>query len=317
MLPENTGELPESGLNFAPLGEGDREGLSTDGSGTPQVVAAENSQGSEVDQGKQLAGEAAGDSVEGPQEDDKGEGSEDTEGGESSDTEAEHPNTRRRPRLKRDEVRLALKAAEGQFGMAALAIGCTEQAIRAYVARDAELSALWTPNPDSVSEPSGLEILMRSSAPMPASRPKPDQNAMAEMMLIEDREILRQGLEAAGIRRETIQKLGLMEGFAKNTGRFLGAALDLTHKLTVFQGVSLFERAEYIKTHYLENETYPDEMKIEWQKAYNECCELIAKTSDRVLVGTTAVVNVLKERDKEKGKKGDTKAVGFEPLQRK
>lgn len=217
--------------------------------------------------------------------------------------------------MRRDDVVRALKASKGDFTIAALGLGCSYAALRSFVVKDQQLAAVWISD-DKVAPPDEGDLMVRTvptiTLPKEAAL-TPD--VLGEAMMRQDREILRQGLQKAGIKDGTIQKLGLMENFAVNTGRFLGAALDMTHRVTVFQGVALFERAEYIKEKYLENEELPHELRIEWQKAYNEIAELIAKTSDRVLAGTEAAVNMMrhKNQDQSGGKK---RKPGFVPLEK-
>lgn len=208
-----------------------------------------------------------------------------------------------------------MRAAKGDFHLAAEALGCQHQTLYLFVGRDQQLSALWLPNPDKAHTPDEADLMTRSVPPVTVARvEQANNNELAEAMMAQDREILRQGLQAVGIKSGTIKKLGLMENFAANTGRFLAASLDITHRVMVFQGVNLFERAEYIKETYLEDETLPHEIKIEWQKAYNELAEQIGKTSDRVLAGTQAAVAMMKRKEESENGGKQEKVVGFQPL---
>ncbi len=205
-----------------------------------------------------------------------------------------------------------MREAHGDFSLAAEGIGRSEAAVRRFVSLDPQLSALWLPNRDDVTLPDEEEVMNRT----PTSFGVPNKisgDVLGEAMMRQNREILRQGLQAAGIRPETINKLQLFEGMAENTGAFLAAGLDITHKLTLFQGVSLFEQAEKIKKQYLEDESLPMELRIEWAKVYTEISELVGKTSDRMLVATQAAVAMLKK--KEEGDSKGEKVVGFQPLQ--
>ncbi len=209
-----------------------------------------------------------------------------------------------------------MKAANGNYAIAAAALDSTDGALRAFIARDQQLASIWLTDMEKVDTPDEADLMTRAMPTVKmdvASVINVDSDVLGEAALRQDREILRAGLQSAGIKAHTINKLGLMENFAANTGRFLGASLDMTHRVTVFQGVALFERAEYIKEHYLEDETLPHEVRIEWQKAYNEVAELIAKTSDRVLAGTQAAVSMLRKKEESDGGASKGKP-GFQPL---
>ncbi len=210
-----------------------------------------------------------------------------------------------------------MKVARGDYALVAVALGCTENALKNFVTRDPQLAAIWMIDPEKARTPDEADLMLRK---MPDNIPAPKElstDLMGEAMLRVDGDILRDGLKGAGISEGIINKLGLMEGMAANTGRFLGAALDLTHRMTVFQGVALFEQAEHIRLNILSDETLPHEVRIEWQKAYTDISEILGKTSDRVLAGTQAAVAMLKKKEEvEGGGKGGKGKPGFEPLKK-
>lgn len=209
-----------------------------------------------------------------------------------------------------------MKAARGDYELVAAALECQVQSLKAFVLRDPQLAAIWCRDTERVHTPDEADLMTRT---MPEHLPAPKElgsDLIGEAMLRVDRDILRDGLKGAGISDSIINKLGLMENMAENTGRFLGAALDLTHRMTVFQGVALFEQAEYIRLNILSDATLPHEIRIEWQKAYTDISEVLGKTSDRVLVGTQAAVAMLKKRDELEGGKGGKGKPGFEPLKK-
>lgn len=210
-----------------------------------------------------------------------------------------------------------MKAADGNYAIAAKALEMNEQVLRVRVAQDAQLKAVWSRDASATQVPNEAELMQRELPPdtPPMLPDKVEDNTMAEAIMATDRRILREGLQTAGIQVSTIEKLGLMEGFALNTARFLGASLDLTHRITVFQGVSLFEQAEFIKKTYLEDASLPHELKIEWTKCYAEISDLIGKSSDRVLAGTQAAVAMMRKKEGE-GDKGGKRKLGFQPLKR-
>lgn len=212
-----------------------------------------------------------------------------------------------------------MKAAKGDFHLAAEGLGRAVETVKEFVAKDSQLAALWLPDAEKVHTPDESDLMTRSMPPALSVNgvERVKDNVLAESLMAQDREILRQGLQAVGIQHDTIKKLGLMENFATNTGRFLGASLDMTHRITVFQGVALFEEAEKIREKYLNDDTLPHEIRLEWQKAYNEIADLIGKTSDRVLAGTQAAVAMMKKKDEDSGSGEKEKVVGFQPLKAK
>ncbi|MCW5549987.1 MAG: hypothetical protein KIT44_13570 [Opitutaceae bacterium] len=119
----------------------------------------------------------------------------------------------------------------------------------------------------------------------------------------QNRELLRGGLQKAGISDDTLNKLKIFDEFAVHSGEFLVASLDLTHRMMVYNTVALFERAEYIKKNYLENELLDDEIKVQWQECYNEICDIIGKGYDRTLNGTQAMARMIGGGDDGKKKK--------------
>jgi hypothetical protein len=139
-----------------------------------------------------------------------------------------------------------------------------------------------------------------------------DDSELGEQMIKANRELLRNGLEKAGIKSTTIEKLRQFDDFAHNAGEFLIAALDLSHRSMVYLTVHLLEEAERIKTDYLDDAMLDDEYKIQWQQAYIDIVEQVGKCFDRTLIGTQAMAKLLGTD------KGDTgkKKPGFRPLKR-
>jgi len=210
-----------------------------------------------------------------------------------------------------------MKEARGDYDLAAAGLECAVISLKQFIQRDPQLSAIWSPNVDQVTVPDEADLMRRTLPKNTAPVPKVlTDDVIGEAMLRADRDILRAGLKGAGISEGAIAKLGLMEDMAVNTGRFLGAALDLTHRMTVFQGVALFEQAEWIRLNILQDESLPHEIRIEWQKAYTDISEVLGKTSDRVLAGTQAAVAMLKKKEEVEGGKGGKGKPGFEPLKK-
>lgn len=211
-----------------------------------------------------------------------------------------------------------MKEARGDYDLAAAGLDCAVLTLKSFVLRDPQLAAIWISDVGKIKTPDEADLMIREMPKNMVPTPKLlGDDVVGEAMLRADRDILRTGLKSAGISEKTIQKLGLMEDMAVNTGRFLGAALDVTHRVTVFNGVALFEESERIRSEYLSDLTLPHEVRIEWAKVYVGIAEVLGKTSDRVLAGTAAAVAMLKKKEEvEGGGKGGKGKPGFEPLKK-
>lgn len=220
---------------------------------------------------------------------------------------------RRKPRIiTAQDCGRALGHAKGDFKLAAAALGISENALRLRVSKNAQLRALYQVG--DVSPPHQGIVYEREQPPLTTLTA-----LESEHLLRTNQQIMRNGLAAAGISAETVDKLKLFENFAPNSGEYLVAALDISHRMMLFQNVSLFERAEWIKKNILdragipgtEDEAFSPLVLIEWQRVYNEICELIGKGYDRTLNGTQALAKIVGDGgEKSKGKK---KKFGFSP----
>lgn len=221
---------------------------------------------------------------------------------------AEIRKARRAPNSKitRADCARAIILAGGDYAVAAASLGITENALRLRVSGSQQLSALFQVEP---KVPTATTVLERDAPPEQIDR---GENVLADLVSAQNRMLMRQGLLQAGIKQTTIDKLRVLEGMATNAGEFLVASLDMTHRMMILQGVRLFEEAERIKTDYLDDATLDDEIKIQWQGAYNDICDQIGKCFDRTLVGTQALAKLL-GTDKEDKKKVKP---GFKPLKR-
>lgn len=164
-----------------------------------------------------------------------------------------------------------------------------------------------------ITAPDEGEAAVRKPADM-GLIPREDAE-LAELIRKQEFDLMREGLKKAGIKEETLQKLSVLDGLAPNSGRFLVASLDLSHKMMVYSNIQLMEQADFIKTKYLEDETLGMEYKIEWQKAFNEICDILGKGYDRTLAGTQAMAKIMAGQEDKEGKGGKRKP-GFSPLKR-
>lgn len=195
---------------------------------------------------------------------------------------------------KRRDVVLALKVAKGNITAAAEALGMDVKSLHRRINTDPQLFALYgSQSQDAeVPEANALSTMIRSPADIPMRQ---DENrALAEELMKQDRELLRSGLLAAGIKEETIRKIRSLDGLARNTAAFLSVSIDFTHRLNIFSQAALLEEMEYIRTTHLRNENMDPMVKVMWQRAFNEIAEMLGKGHDRALNATQAMMAIAK-----------------------
>ena len=197
-----------------------------------------------------------------------------------------------------DDIIRALKAADGNILLASDALGIPEINIRKRMETSAKIcTAAGKPVPLGAAEEASRKSML--SAP---SRIEGDA-VMGEIVAANEADIIRGGLRDAGIKDETLEKLRKLSGVNLTGGRFLVATLDMSHRMMVYQSVSLMEEADYIKANYLHNDALTQEERYNWQRAYSEIAELLGKTFDRTLSGTQAMVAMMKSGQPAKSKK--------------
>jgi hypothetical protein len=183
-----------------------------------------------------------------------------------------------------------MKLAKGNRALAAQALGRDVAWINNRISCNQQMSAVYATNP---KVPDEVSTIVKPEGGKPTVVPATD-NLLGMQIMKQDMELLRKGLSRAGIKQETIELLRIFEDFSDNTGRFLVCTLDVTHRMQVYQAMALFEEAEHIRKTYLKNEVLAHEIKLEWQRRYNEISELLGKTFDRTLIGTETIARMLK-----------------------
>ncbi len=197
----------------------------------------------------------------------------------------------------------ALKLCKGDYELAAKVLGLSgHQALRVKVSNDPQLRAVWLKG--DVAPPTEVDVIHREPTIIVES------SKLGEAMMRQNREILRNGLSKAGIKGSIIEKLKVFDEFAPNAGEYLVASLDMSHRMMMYMNVKLLERAEAIEETYLNDETLDEEVKIEWQKAWNEIGDMIRKNYETSLVGTQAMAKMMgKDGEKKKKSKPGFKAL--------
>ena len=207
------------------------------------------------------------------------------------------------------DVAKAMKLADGDYGIAAKILGGTVRNLRKRVWKNRELRTVWARQ--DAGELDELDVTNRTLPPtIDASGA---DSRLADAIRRQDLELMRSGLGKAGVGQETLDMLRTLDDFAPSSGRYLVATLDLSHKMMSLLNVKLMEEALHIQTAYLHNERCPPGEKIEWQKAFNEICELLGRGYDRNLTGTNTLAKIMAQKRGQDG--GSKRKAGFSPLE--
>lgn len=173
-------------------------------------------------------------------------------------------------------------------------------AVQARVQSNRQLRAIWIQK--ELKPMALMDTLARPPSPVVMTN-----SQLADALMRQNREIMRNGLRKAGIKDSTLEKLKIFEEFAPNAGEYLIASMDLSHRMMMFSTVKLQERALAIEEDYLDNATLDEEIKLQWQQAYNEIVDLIGKNFERTLAATQAMAKMMGGKDDEKAVKPKTK----------
>ena len=215
-------------------------------------------------------------------------------------TPAPEPRKRRAGRppgnktLNVDVLVRVLAEVKGNIPAAAEVLDVSETTVEYHISHDPRLKALYAP-PKGLAEVQVGEVEAmtrgRSDAP-PAFAPTRQEgdSVLADVVQIQDEELIIQGLKKVGISDEMVEKLRNISALGPTAGRFMASSLALTHKLMVVQTIELKVEADYIREHYLRNENLSAEERSYWQKSFNEIADLIGKGFDRTLAGTQALI---------------------------
>lgn len=192
------------------------------------------------------------------------------------------------------DLAIALRVTKGDRKLAAIAVGLTVQTVKDRITKSPQLRAIYGAEfkyePDVLDE---TKTMVRTPSDIPLGV---QQDSYAEAMLQQDRIILRDGLEKAGISKSTIEKIKSLDGLAPNSARFLSVSLDFTHRLHIYAQAALLEEMDYIRQHYLRDEKLPSMEKVFWQRAYNEIADLLGKGADRTIQSTQAMMAMLSKQ---------------------
>ena len=187
-----------------------------------------------------------------------------------------------------------LAEVNGNIPAAAEVLGVSVTTVEYHISHDLRLKSLYA-SPKGLAEVQVGEVEAmtrgRSDAPPAFAPAKQDGDAvLADVVQIQDEELIIQGLKKVGISDEMVEKLRNISALGPTAGRFMASSLALTHKLMVVQTIELKVEADYIREHYLRDEKLSAEERSYWQKSFNEIADLIGKGFDRTLAGTQALI---------------------------
>lgn len=198
-----------------------------------------------------------------------------------------------------EDIGRAMKAANGDYRLAAAAMGMEPHTLHARIQNNPQLRALYITKGERDVVPTDAQVQTREKPPAVEV-----DDQLAKAMDIQNRDLLNGGLARAGIKQSTLDKLSTLGSATESAGKFLIASLDLSHRMMIYLNVSLLEQAEEIRTRYLTNESVPSDHRLEWQKVYNQIVNEIGKCYDRTLNGTSALVKITDRKQAAKEKPG-------------
>lgn len=192
-----------------------------------------------------------------------------------------------------------VKACDGNTKLAGRILDLNHRSVGRRILRTRELTALYGNRAEGgkINAPNELSTMNRTPEEIPSLI---ETSMRAEELMKQDRQMLRDGLSAAGIKPETIERLRALDGLAKDAGALLSASLDYTHRLHIYSQAALFEEMIYIRETYLRDKALDGMVQVFWQRAYNEIAELLGKGSDRTMASTQAMVAMMKAQAKDR-----------------
>ena len=221
----------------------------------------------------------------------------------AGENDAGDPKKHRRTTISKGDFRRAFVACKGNKELMAEVLDLTVNLIENRIRNTPDLWALYTKDaPDRA--PNEIETLVRTERLLPEGI---EHSHRAEQLMEQDREMLRHGLQKAGIEPATIKRMRARDGLARNAGAFLSVGLDYTHRLHIYSTAALFEEMIHIRENYLRDKSLTPMERVFWQRAFNEIADLLGKSYDRTLAGTQAMVQMINSQNKPKGQKSMAK----------
>lgn len=215
--------------------------------------------------------------------------------------------------ISREAIIDAIQAADRSVPLAAKALRVSQVSLYKRILADHQLLAFYDPqraaefysendrDPNTTPEPCPLDITDTDLSP--------DAREVGR----NDVQLLVSGLQNAGIKAGTMDKLSAMGAFSPATGQVIGHSLRTMHQMLVYGNVALFEEAEAIREEYLGADSkLSDKEKAEWYNVFISIWNTLGKGYDRTMKGTVALVEMAKAQRPDDGE-GET-VPGFKPL---
>jgi len=212
-----------------------------------------------------------------------------------------------------DKVIESMNMFSGDVKATAKALQVSPKSLANAIYKNPRLKALFIVNVvDAEIEPDEAEQMCRE-ADLPNLGSRGEDNEITKNLMVQNIDLLADGLERNGISKKTIDKIKGLGAIEKSAATFLVGSLDMMHRLVVYNGASLLEMAENIKDNYLDP-SIPMSVKerLQWQRMYNQIVDQIGKNYDRVRSGTETMVKLTTPKSKD----APRKKPGFTPLKK-
>lgn len=210
-----------------------------------------------------------------------------------------------------DKLIEAINMHGGDIPAAGRALRVSPGTLTNHVYKNPRLRALFVKDVMGVDlEPDDVQQMVRD-VEVPRSDDKSETSILQRNLLTQNLDLLADGLQRAGIKPETVEKLKKLGEIEKGAAGFLVSSLDMMHRSVVYSGIEMMERATEIRTNYLDN-SIPMSAKDRqgWQRQYNQLMDMLGKSYDRVLHGTEVMVKLTAPKEK----KDLNAKPGFKPL---
>lgn len=207
----------------------------------------------------------------------------------------------------------AITAFGGDINAAAKALRLSPGNLNAHVYKNKRFRALFVKDVMRADlEPDEVDRMARQAF-SPRTDDQDDESRLARAMQASNLDLMADGLQRSGIKEETVDKLKLLGRIEKDAAGFLSASLEMMHRMVVYSGVEMMERAEEIRVKYLSVPTGITEKERQgWQRQYNILHDLMGKSYDRVIHGTEVLARI--HNKPSEGEGGKKKKPGFQPI---
>jgi hypothetical protein len=207
-------------------------------------------------------------------------------------------------KIKTDELAVALKEFDGDYGKVAEHFGTTAKKVRERVYHDPQLYSVWVKNGTKEMKPDGIELMERQH-----EFDDEKGSRLLEALDKNSRYIFNNEISSILTNQDNVEKLKIFEDFDDSVGLLMAEALRVTQKVNIRQNMSLFEVTEALKD-ALDDQSMDPEERILQTRLFLQATEQQGKFYDRLLKGLEFQLKLANEKDKRETRKKP----GFRPL---